>query len=89
MSSIQVRVKPRSSRSAVVGCEAGVWQIALNSPPEDGKANQELLRLLAKALGVAPSTLEIRQGQKSRNKTVCVPSLGEDEVKVKLEQALL
>lgn len=88
MSTFQIRVKPRSSRSGLVGCEGGVWQVAVNSPPEDGKANQEVLKVLAKTLGVAPSTLEIRQGQKSRNKTVSVPVLGEDEVKSKLEQAL-
>jgi uncharacterized protein len=88
MSTFQVRVKPKSSRSGIVGCESGVWQIALNSPPEDGKANQELIRLLAKALGVAPSTLEIRQGQKNRNKTVSVLPLGEDAVRLRLETVL-
>jgi uncharacterized protein len=88
MSTFQVRVKPKSSRSAIVGFSSGVWQVALNSPPEDGKANQELLRLLAKALGVAPSTLEIRQGQKSRNKTVSISSLVEEAVRDKLESAI-
>ncbi len=88
MATFQVRVKPRSSRSAIVGFSSGVWQVAVNSPPEDGKANQEVLRVLAKALGVAPSMVEIQQGQKSRNKTVSIPSLAEEVVKAKLESAI-
>lgn len=71
-----------------MGFSSGVWQVAVNSPPEDGKANQEVVHILAKALGVAPSLIEIQKGQKSRNKTVSISSLGEETIRVLLEAAL-
>jgi uncharacterized protein (TIGR00251 family) len=83
-----VRVKPKSSRSALLECREGVWQISLSSPPEDGKANRELIRLLAKALAVPPTSLQIAAGEKSRNKKVLVPDLADEEVRKRLEASL-
>ena len=80
MTSIRVRVKPRSSRRAILECKEGVWQIALTSPPEDGKANKELLKLLGKALGVPPSSLIIVSGDKSREKKIEIPGLDGDRI---------
>ncbi len=80
MAEISIRVKPRSSRQALLGFKDGAWQIALNSPPEGGKANQELLKFLGKTLGIAPSSLQLVSGSKSRDKRVSVPSLSEEQI---------
>ena len=45
---IHVKVKPSSSTSEILGEKDGVLQVSLKSPPEDGKANKELLKLLWK-----------------------------------------
>ena len=87
MTEIRLRVKPRSSRQAILGIKSGIWQVALTSPPEGGKANKELLKLLGKTLGVAPSTLELVRGHKSREKGVRVPDLSEDEIRERLTNA--
>ena len=67
---LYVRVQPRASRQGVVGMQAGRLKVALHSPPEKGKANAELVRLLAKRCGVSPGSVSVVSGQTSREKTV-------------------
>jgi len=64
---IAVRVTPKASRERLVE-ESGVIRIYVTVPPEDGKANTAVQKLLAKALGLAKSRLVLVQGQKSRDK---------------------
>jgi uncharacterized protein (TIGR00251 family) len=67
-----VRVIPRSSRSEIVGEHDGALKVKLSSPPVDGAANDELIRLLAKSFGVARSDVEVIAGHTSRSKKVCI-----------------
>ncbi|GMV67162.1 MAG: DUF167 domain-containing protein [Candidatus Omnitrophica bacterium] len=85
---IEVRVKPRSSRSCILGCESGIWQVALHAPPEGGRANSELLRLLSEALDIPVSHLDIQGGSKSRNKRVSIETLDQREVILRLNRQL-
>ena len=84
MAFLKVRVKPRASRRAVLDCREGVWQVSLTSPPEGGKANKELLKFLSKVLKVPLSNMEIQSGDKSRNKSISVPGLSEEEIGARL-----
>ncbi len=69
---LDVRVTPRAGRNAVLAPENGVGEIALRvqvtAPPEDGKANRAVRKLLAGALGVAPSRLTLLRGAAGRDK---------------------
>lgn len=65
-----VRVIPRSSRSEIVGEYDGALKVKLNSPPVDGAANAELVKLLAKEFGVSKSQVEILSGNTSKQKQV-------------------
>jgi uncharacterized protein len=65
-----VRVIPRSSKSEIVGEYDGALKIKLNSPPVDGAANDELVKLLAKQFGVSRAQIEILSGQTSKSKQV-------------------
>lgn len=65
-----VRVIPRSSRSEIVGEYDGALKVKLNSPPVDGAANAELIKLLAKEFGVSWSQVEILSGNTSKQKQV-------------------
>ena len=67
---LAVRVKPRASKSRVLGLKSGVLEVAVAAPPVDGAANDELLRTLAGHFEVPRSTLEIVSGQASRIKVV-------------------
>ena len=69
MSLVSVKVIPKSGRSElkIVGKTLRVW---LKSAPEDGKANAELVRILADKLKLRKSDIEIIRGLSSRNKVV-------------------
>lgn len=77
--SIRVKVLPGSSRNGIFADAADVLTVRLTAPPVEGKANKELLRLLAKALRVAPSQLVILSGEKVRNKVVLARGVSLDE----------
>ncbi|MCZ0813123.1 MAG: DUF167 domain-containing protein [Pseudomonadota bacterium] len=64
---IAVRVIPKASRARLVE-EAGAIRIYVTVPPEDGKANAAVQKLLAKALGLSKSRLILVRGHKSRDK---------------------
>ena len=66
----QVKVKPNSKIQAVKEEEDGSLTVHLQSPPVDGKANQELIKLLAKTFDVPKSGITIQLGQTSRTKLV-------------------
>ena len=67
-----VRVIPRSSRSEIVGEHEGAMKVRLSSPPVEGAANSELIKLLAKKLGVSRSAVTIVSGETSRTKRLRV-----------------
>ncbi|TNM47242.1 DUF167 domain-containing protein [Nocardioides albidus] len=75
---LAVRVQPGASRTGAVG-PAGVdgaeLKVRLASPPVDGRANDELVRWLAKELGVPRSAVSLVRGQASRSKVVRVETL--------------
>ena len=68
----KVQVVPRASRSEIVGEHNGALKVRLAAPPVDGAANDELIRTLARALGVKRSAVEITAGHSSRTKHVRV-----------------
>ncbi|TCP41409.1 DUF167 domain-containing protein [Rhodovulum marinum] len=68
---IALRVTPKASRNRIVA-EDGVLRVYVTVVPEDGKANAAVLKLLAKALGVPKSRLEIIRGHTARDKLVRV-----------------
>ena len=83
-----VHVTPGASRSRVTGELDGRLKIAVVAAPERSKANQAVLKLLAKALELRKSQLSIVSGTTSRRKTVEVQGLTDAELLVKLEAAL-
>lgn len=65
---IALRVIPRAGRNAVeIDAEGGI-RVRVTAVPEDGKANAEVARLLAKALGLPKSRLVLVRGATSRDK---------------------
>lgn len=72
---IKVIVITRSSASGIAGEFNGRLRIRLNSPPVDGAANKELIKLLSKSLKVAKSRIEIVRGETSRRKTVRIKNM--------------
>jgi uncharacterized protein (TIGR00251 family) len=84
---VELRVKPRASRSAVLGVRAGVLEVAVTAPPVDGEANAAVVEVVASALGVAKRDVELVMGASSRTKVLRVDGLGPDEVRARLGAA--
>jgi len=85
---IAVRVTPRSAKPGIGGWRAGAdgreeLEVRVSEAPTDGSANSAVIKLLAKALGVPRSDVDIVSGQASRHKRIAVP-LDADEVRRKL-----
>jgi uncharacterized protein (TIGR00251 family) len=78
---IDVVVRPKSSRNEIAGRHGDRLKIKLTAPPADGKANAALISFLAKKLGVPKSSVEIVRGQTSRIKTVRISGIAEAEAK--------
>jgi len=70
-----LRVTPKASRNAITGLADTVdggkaLKVSVTAVPENGKANAAVIKLLAKAWGVAKSTLAVTAGASDRNKTL-------------------
>jgi len=70
--SFGVRVVARASRSEVAGEHGGALRVRVAAPPVEGAANEELLRFLARELGVPARSIEIVAGRASKSKRVRV-----------------
>ena len=69
---IQVKVRPRSRVSTLECGEDGLWLARLKAPPLDGKANKELVTLLARHFGCSKSAVIIKSGVSGRLKLVII-----------------
>jgi uncharacterized protein len=69
---LQVKVKPRARESALAQTADGTWIARLKSPPVDGKANAELVALIAEHFGVRKAAVVIKSGASGRMKLVQV-----------------
>ena len=72
---LSLRLTPKSSRDAVEGVESlsdgrSVLKARVRAVPEDGKANDALLRLLAKAIDVPLRDLSLTSGATGRTKVI-------------------
>ena len=67
---IQVKVRPNARVSVLTEEVSGVWSAQLKSPPVDGKANEELIALVAKQFASPKSAVSIKSGTSARMKLV-------------------
>lgn len=72
VTTLQVRVKPNARVSSLVQAGDGVWLATLKSPPVDGKANAELIALVAARFRCPKAAVSIKSGASGRMKLVRV-----------------
>jgi len=77
---LDVHVQPRAKKAEIVGMHGGAVKIRLQSPPVDGAANEELIRIVAKKLGLRRSDIELIGGVSSRRKRIRVNGLTVSDV---------
>ncbi len=76
---ILVRVRPNAARSEVVEYRDDRLWVRLAAPPVEGRANEELIRLLSATMGVRKGDVAIIKGLKSRTKVVAVDGISGEE----------
>lgn len=69
---IEVKVKPNARVSVLERVEGGAWRAQLKSPPVDGKANEELLTLVARHFGCRKSAVSLKSGASARTKLIVI-----------------
>lgn len=67
---IQVKVTPRARVSSLTQAPDGTWLAKLKSPPVDGKANAELIALVAEQFKCSKSAVTIKAGAGGRRKMI-------------------
>ncbi|TDB38990.1 MAG: DUF167 domain-containing protein [Actinobacteria bacterium] len=75
MAILHVHATPKSSRDEIAGWRGGELSVRVTAPPEDGKANAAVCKVIAKALGVPKSAVRVTRGETSRHKTVEVEGI--------------
>lgn len=70
---LSVKVQPRANRDEIVGPHGDEsLKVRITAPPVDGKANQHLIRFMAKAFGVAKSRVTLLRGETGRDKQLAI-----------------
>jgi uncharacterized protein (TIGR00251 family) len=77
---IQVRVIPRSSKISIENLGPELYKIKLTSPPIDGAANEQLLKVLAKRLSISTNQIRILSGQTSRIKRIMISGVAPEDL---------
>ena len=81
---IDVRLTPRGGRDRIDGWDGDVLRVRVAAPPADGRANEAMVRLVAKALGVPPSRVTLVSGAQSRTKVIEIEGLTLDEIHARI-----
>ncbi len=92
MTRITVQLTPRAARDEVIEVRSDdrglIVRARVHAPPVDGKANAAVEELIARALGVPPSTVRVVGGASSRRKLVALEGLSSEEVRTRLARAV-
>jgi uncharacterized protein len=83
---LRLRVSPGARRTELVGPYAGGWKVRVSAAPERGQANEAVVGLLARRLGIARDAVSVVSGHAARDKVVELRGLGRTEAERKLSR---
>ena len=81
---LRLRVSPGARSNAVVGRYGDGWKVRVAAPPEDGKANDAVVRLLAQHLDLPDRSVTLVSGRSGRDKIVELAGIDSIEVERRL-----
>jgi uncharacterized protein len=85
---LQLRVAPGAGRAQVVGRHGTAWKVRVTAAPENGKANEAVVRLLADTLSLPRRDVAIVSGHAARDKVVALAGIDPDETERRLAGAV-
>ncbi|KAF3361795.1 hypothetical protein PHSC3_001650 [Chlamydiales bacterium STE3] len=77
---LSVKVIPNAPKNQIIGWEDDELKVKITTIPEKGKANDALVRFLAKSLQISPSCLNIVSGLTSRHKRLLINGVSSEQV---------
>jgi len=77
---LRLRVSPGAGRAGIVGRYGDGWKVRVTAPPEAGRANEAVLRLVAKTLAVPRSAVTLVSGLSGREKIVELTGIGPAQI---------
>ena len=77
--SLAVKVHPRAKKNAITGVVGDAFKLSLTAPALEGRANQACIEFFAELFAVSRSSVTIASGERSRNKTICVDGVTEQQ----------
>jgi uncharacterized protein (TIGR00251 family) len=84
---VRLRVSPGAGRSEIIGRHGDAWKVRVTAPPEHGRANDAVRRLLANALAVPTEAVHIVSGHAAREKIVELTGVGPALIERRLTSA--
>jgi uncharacterized protein (TIGR00251 family) len=85
---LRIHVRPGASHAGVVGMHGDAVAVRVGARPVDGAANREVLAVMARALGVGTTALELASGSRARAKRILVRGLSPAVARRKLAPLL-
>ena len=85
MGRLNVKVVPGSSRDQIVGWLGDALKIKVMAPPEKGTANNTVIGLLAKTLGLSTNAIQIESGHTTSSKVITITGLDDEAIKKAFE----
>ena len=73
----EIIAKPKASRNRLDGIHDGALKISVTAPPDKGKANEAITKILASNLKISKSSISITRGAASRRKTVRIEGISQ------------
>jgi uncharacterized protein (TIGR00251 family) len=84
---LRLRVSPGAGRAAVIGRYGDAWKVRVTAPPERGRANSDVVGLIADSLGVLRPDVRVVAGASSRDKVVELSGMTLEEAERRLAAA--
>jgi uncharacterized protein YggU (UPF0235/DUF167 family) len=85
---LPVRAKPGAKTSELIDERDGVLRLSVTAPPEGGRANEAIVRLLADSLNLRPSQITLLTGATSRSKRFLIAGIAAEDLISRVEAAL-
>lgn len=86
--SLAVRAQPGAKKNRITGVHDSALKVAVTSPPEDGKANEAIVKFLAKALGCKTNQITMLQGKTDRRKVLEFQGMNPADLEAKIADLL-
>jgi uncharacterized protein (TIGR00251 family) len=84
---LRLRVSPGAARAGITGQHGDAWKVRVTAPPEDGRANEAVVRLLAEALAVPRRAITLVSGHGGREKIVQLTGIDRSQAEQRLAAA--